>query len=247
MEQRTCSVDGCDRTVRCKELCGAHYSRLLMHGDTLPDVPLKRAAKGVACRIEDCPNEVRCVGLCSVHYDRIRSTGSADLPAKVRRQCSVRSCRRKAVCKGFCSAHYDRARKGKELDAKPLRKLPTASERDDIASRILAQSVDTDGGCIEWRGWVDAGGYGNVSWRSKSWRVHRAMWTVLRGPIPDGDWTIDHLCYNRRCVNVDHLEVVTRAENTMRMMLKKYGHVDVLPEAVVEFLRLARDHEAKHG
>jgi hypothetical protein len=45
--------------------------------------------------------------------------------------------------------------------------------------------------------------------------AHRAFYMELVGPIPDG-LTIDHLCKVRNCVNPDHLEPVSRGENTLR-------------------------------
>lgn len=45
--------------------------------------------------------------------------------------------------------------------------------------------------------------------------AHRAFYEHFRGPIPEG-LTIDHLCRVRRCVNPDHLEPVTRGENSLR-------------------------------
>ncbi len=35
MNDRTCSVDGCDRPVRSRSYCALHYSRWLKHGDPL--------------------------------------------------------------------------------------------------------------------------------------------------------------------------------------------------------------------
>ena len=65
--------------------------------------------------------------------------------------------------------------------------------------------------CINWTGALDRDGYG----RTRRGLAHRVAYERQRGPIPDG-LTIDHLCRNRSCVNVDHLEVVSRRENTMR-------------------------------
>jgi hypothetical protein len=46
------------------------------------------------------------------------------------------------------------------------------------------------------------------------------------GPIPDG-LVIDHLCRVHNCVNPEHLEPVTPAENTRRGHLAKLTHDQV--------------------
>lgn len=45
--------------------------------------------------------------------------------------------------------------------------------------------------------------------------AHRWRWETEHGPIPAG-LEIDHLCYQRDCVNTDHMELVGRKENTRR-------------------------------
>jgi len=45
--------------------------------------------------------------------------------------------------------------------------------------------------------------------------AHRFSYEFYRGKIPDG-LVLDHLCRNTLCVNPDHLEIVTRKENTNR-------------------------------
>lgn len=84
--------------------------------------------------------------------------------------------------------------------------------------RIMRRSVQV-GSCRVWTGCLTPEGYGQISWKNKRWLVHRAIWTELRGPIPAG-LTIDHVkargCRHRACVNVDHMEVVTSGENSLR-------------------------------
>lgn len=58
-------------------------------------------------------------------------------------------------------------------------------------------------------------GYSQLSVEGKHWYGHRLAYTLKYGDIPAG-MVIDHLCRNRRCVNPDHLEVVSRAENVLR-------------------------------
>lgn len=73
---------------------------------------------------------------------------------------------------------------------------------------------DGSGGCWEWIGAKGADGYGKFAIEGFI-SAHRAAYTLLVGPIPDG-LEIDHLCRNRACVNPDHLEPVSRSENIRR-------------------------------
>jgi hypothetical protein len=68
--------------------------------------------------------------------------------------------------------------------------------------------------CLEWAGYITEGGYGTL-WNGKTAYVHRTVYEMLMGPIPK-KLQLDHLCRNRRCANVLHLEAVTSRENTMR-------------------------------
>lgn len=83
-----------------------------------------------------------------------------------------------------------------------------------IANRFFSYVEKTET-CWPWTGSLRVG-YGAFA-LTHHLRVgaHRWSYEHFRGPIPDG-LTIDHLCRNKRCVNPDHLEVVTRGENTRR-------------------------------
>lgn len=75
------------------------------------------------------------------------------------------------------------------------------------------------GNCWIWLGSKTAAGYGQiiVSGRRRGPKayVHRLMFEMFKGPIPDG-MEVDHLCRNTSCVRPKHLEAVTHRENMLR-------------------------------
>jgi hypothetical protein len=74
--------------------------------------------------------------------------------------------------------------------------------------------------CIEWAGHIDRDGYGRTSRNGKTIGAHRLVYEEEVGPVPVG-LEIDHLCRNRRCTNVTHLEPVTHRENCRRGLVGK--------------------------
>lgn len=85
-------------------------------------------------------------------------------------------------------------------------------------------SPDPNSGCWLWDASLDGRGYGQINvgyvGGGKTRRVilrrsHRVMYELVKGPIPDG-MPLDHLCRVRSCINPDHLEPVTTAENLRR-------------------------------
>lgn len=68
-------------------------------------------------------------------------------------------------------------------------------------------------GCWVWVGAISGYGYGQFSWRGKTYRAHRLVYEAVKGPNEAG---LDHLCRNKRCVNPDHLEPVSARTNTLR-------------------------------
>lgn len=58
-------------------------------------------------------------------------------------------------------------------------------------------------------------GYGMFSVNRRHVHAHRWLWEFVHGVLPR-HIDIDHLCRNRSCVNLEHLEPVTRKENIRR-------------------------------
>lgn len=139
--------------------------------------------------------------------------------------CSVVGCsnRRRYVQTGYCSKHYARLRRHGTLEMETPR-------YSSLEERITARSkLDPVSGCIIWTGYRNPAGYGQVAGLpGEVLLAHRANYERVKGPIPPG-MHLDHLCHtddlhcqgstmcpHRACINPDHLEVVTNAENTAR-------------------------------
>lgn len=75
--------------------------------------------------------------------------------------------------------------------------------------------VEKTDSCWNWIGSISKSGYGKFTLNQKPSYAHRASYELIKGKIPDG-LQIDHLCRNRKCVNPEHLEVVTQQENKKR-------------------------------
>ncbi|PYY63599.1 HNH endonuclease [Curtobacterium sp. MCPF17_003] len=80
---------------------------------------------------------------------------------------------------------------------------------DKFAERI---DVSPEGNCWRWTGYLMPAGYGQYTVGRRHYLAHRIAYELLVGPIPAGMF-IDHRCFNRACVNPEHLRAVTNKQN----------------------------------
>lgn len=66
--------------------------------------------------------------------------------------------------------------------------------------------------CWLFAGSLDKAGYGRV----QSEVIHRLVFKAHNGYLPEQGLELDHLCQVKHCINPEHLEVVTHAENMRR-------------------------------
>lgn len=89
-------------------------------------------------------------------------------------------------------------------------------------ARVVIQDTGYETACLIWTGSKTTAGYGNLRLPANGGYAyaHRLVFEARYGTIPkriDGDRAvIDHLCRNRACVNIDHLELVANRTNILR-------------------------------
>lgn len=88
------------------------------------------------------------------------------------------------------------------------RRYATPDEAFEARTEPLAWSS-----CIVWTGSLGGGGYGVLSVNGRLVKAHRYAYEREHGPIPDG-MVLDHTCFERSCVNVEHLRLATRQQNS---------------------------------
>lgn len=117
--------------------------------------------------------------------------------------CEFDSCQQPRKSRGYCAGHYRQNQLGKALTP-IIRHLP-------VADRFWLKVEKTDT-CWNWTGSKNTTGYGIFKFGGSQMVSHRFSYQLLVSQIPPG-MVIDHRCFNKSCVNPEHMKVVTQKQN----------------------------------
>jgi HNH endonuclease len=71
-------------------------------------------------------------------------------------------------------------------------------------------------GCLELQKWImnkkKKYDYGQITWNGKQYRIHRLIYELIKGPIPEGIF-VCHKCDIASCIEPEHLFLGTHQEN----------------------------------
>jgi uncharacterized protein YprB with RNaseH-like and TPR domain len=140
-------------------------------------------------------------------------------------------------------AHWPKSVMGRIImasDAPWPRFLRERVALDPKLSRRLRSRVEfgQKGDCWLWKGSTNAAGYGDFRYNGKYHVASRFMYETFVGQVP-ARHVVEHLCYNRACVNPLHLQIATRPKHVSDS--HKRGRYDARNKA----MRGAGNHQAK--
>ena len=141
------------------------------------------------------------------------------------RICDIVGCERKSIARGWCNRHYLRWLKHGDP-------LAGGTCYTDPEESFLARTEPLCwSDCIVWTGATDSKGYGQLWSGGRAVLAHRYSWERTNGPIPD-DRILDHACWERSCVNPEHLRLATRSQNNAYLSGAQKGRKHDLPRGV---------------
>jgi len=133
--------------------------------------------------------------------------------------------------------------------------------RPKIVATFHKNTKIQDDGCIVWTKQTNENGYGRmcIAFKDESGKVyrnpvfaHRFAWALKYGmdALPIGGQhkgdkaVLNHLCFNRACVNTNHLEVILQSQNLSNDKKKPRKPNDaIIADSLEDFMDQIRNTE----
>lgn len=84
-----------------------------------------------------------------------------------------------------------------------------AAEAREVATRLVSEGVRTEEGCIV----TDTATVRKVRFNGQQFAAYRFIFCALNEEVLSFDDVVRHRCHNRLCINPEHLQKGTRADN----------------------------------
>lgn len=145
--------------------------------------------------------------------------------------------------KRYARTYCSRECMGRGFTKPPTRITPAVDRRTalrkaieddgDVIGAIKLDCEISPSGCWNWTRRLSRDGYPAVRIAKRDRQVHRLALEAKVGAVL-GSQAAHHTCANTRCVNPDHLQPVTHAENNAEMLARKYmvARISQLEEAL---------------
>lgn len=131
-------------------------------------------------------------------------------------------------------------------DGKPQRYVHGHGHTKPLEDLMREEDRGWGTACWIWQGGSNHNGYGRCRWNGRMRPAHAMMYEQAGGTIPQG-MQLDHLCCVPACVNPEHLEPVTAAENTRRSRAAKLTAADVAEIRAIHARALAASPPLSNG
>lgn len=203
MTDRICSVPDCDKPIKYRQWCGAHYQKLMKYGD-----PLYRAytPNPQPCSVDGCETLAKTRGWCATHYSRVVRHGDPLYTVQYPTACTIDGCLRPYNTAGYCTHHYMHLKRYGDP-------LAGRTRIDELWGFYLEHVYEPSDGCKLWPYALDKRGYGWLVRQGKRYAVHALACLAWHGPPPPGTGAAHGPCHNPQCWSGAHVSWRTHQEN----------------------------------
>lgn len=240
-----CTEEDCKTTQHAKGYCKSHYMKYCVTQDHSKVVRSTRRVECKGCKaVFDCSSKNArqyCTHDCAMKHRQKWNLGSA-LPRKsaTRKVLKARACEwcgkgfestnRRRFCSKDCQYIWSRESEVANRNGRTLNVAIQDHDYDTILIEIAKRVRRTQSGCWEWPV-QDKTGYP----RHIGLALHRVV-LEAKHRAPLGTQAAHHKCANTGCVNPDHLQPVSHAENTAEMLQRAafVQRIDELEQALTE-------------